>query len=319
MISYTNEIGGILIHADTGFPVSKSQTITDAHAAGKLINGLDLVTQRQPGYTPRCGTFDDHGHVSEEVSVILGDPEQAIWSVGDQLPMTVIYVKILNSAKNGSWDDVRDALLLAGKLQADVINLSLTGPITATRKLEIDATIRYAISQGVLVVVAAGNANVEHLYPNCAEEELLVRVVASGNQVLPDGNGGVYEDRYVPTQYNTRCIDKPGYTVATPGDKVGGRNKKGELAAISGSSTAAAELSYILTGLGGEITNEQRLEKLRTVSERLPRLMQQDPTGRVLTIPQFQFALCDYKYVCDHQQYLPIVSIGTSVSSSDTK
>ena len=186
---------------------------------------------------PNKWEHDQNSHGTHVTSTILGYSLRGTPINGVAPLATVVPVKVLN--QNGSgWSSVIArgityvADLKAGPLTAIpvVINMSLGGP-----RLDVmeKAAIDFAISKGVIIVAAAGNAGAAGMdYPGAYAP--VISVAASGwvGEWAPPGNGSWWanrdvadptnpEDFYI-TDFSSRALAGQDLDVAAPGSWVVG-------------------------------------------------------------------------------------------------
>ena len=120
----------------------------------------DLVGSVLPGMnftvSPNTTTVaDDYGHGTETAGVLAARGNNGIGVAGACWSCKILPVKVLSSSGFGYWSWIESGIYWATDHGARVINLSLGGP-TGEQSL-VDA-IDYAVSHGVFVAIAAGNA-----------------------------------------------------------------------------------------------------------------------------------------------------------------
>lgn len=118
-----------------------------AFRAGQVTAWRDFVAERPAPY-------DDHGHGTSVASRAAG------MTVGAAAPgADLIIAKVLRADNSlSSWSVVQNAIVWAVEEGADVINVSIWGPIpNPTGSFNVAGAINYARERGVLVVWIAGN------------------------------------------------------------------------------------------------------------------------------------------------------------------
>jgi len=99
--------------------------------------------------------WDGHGHGTHVAGTIAQTTDNAYGVAGLAHDATIMPLRVLSPTGGGQISDIVDAIHYAADNDADVINMSLGGPIP-TRPLK-DA-VEYAHNQGVTVIAAAGNS-----------------------------------------------------------------------------------------------------------------------------------------------------------------
>jgi subtilisin family serine protease len=115
----------------------------------------DTLLAKFPSRLP-ITDFNDHGtNVASQVS------SNAIALAGVTAKTTIMAVKVLSQSGSGFTSDVLNGILYAADNGADVANLSLGGSFTRKGNRQMIRVIKrvmdYAMRNGMLVVVAAGN------------------------------------------------------------------------------------------------------------------------------------------------------------------
>lgn len=144
---------GIVAVLDTGVDA------THPFLKGKVLSGKDLVDN--------SSTQDPNGHGTYVSGTIID-------CVGDA-PVSILPVRVMRSDGKGSTSTIAAGVIYAAREGADVINLSLSGPMCGS----VDFAIEYAIQQGATVVAAAANKNTDTIYYCPAHIDIPGMVVAS--------------------------------------------------------------------------------------------------------------------------------------------
>ena len=132
---------------------------------GKDIQWADLVNGEKTAY-------DDHGHGTHVAGIVAA---QGTWSTllsGFQLggiapDVDLIVIKAMDKDGNGEESRVANGINTAVSAGADVIILSLGGKTRAIFGTNTENAVKSAISKGVFVVAAAGNADKERGESSC--------------------------------------------------------------------------------------------------------------------------------------------------------
>jgi len=169
---------------------------------------------------------DDNGHGTHVAGTIAQTTNNSSGVAGVAYGATIMPIKVLNSAGSGSLADVADGITWATDHGADVINLSLGGPSASAE----ETAINYALSNGVVVVAAAGNAGTSSLdcpacYPGviavgatdynqdlswyssygCGQDGHCLDVVAPGGDTSADENNDGYADGVLQQTFEDVC------------------------------------------------------------------------------------------------------------------
>ena len=130
---------------DTGINANSLTVKGGVSTASKCVMTLYACTN---------GVTDDNGHGTAVASILAGSTNSGAIMAGVAPKATILSIKALNAAGNGSFTDVNTGIRTAADAGAKVINLSLTfSPDAATV-----AAINYATSKGAYVVYAGGNS-----------------------------------------------------------------------------------------------------------------------------------------------------------------
>ncbi len=210
-----------LDHPDFDCPDKIDRTLAAAVIRGEVIRG------------DRAGDIDGHGtHVAGIVGACTNNGTGVVGVAPDA---TIVPYRVFTTAAEGTApvEDIAVAIEAATNDGAHVINMSLGIGIGAVPLVggvvgylpglvpEIDAAIEYAQSQGVVVVIAAGNSGVLPLceYPAIAEDAICVGATDSRDLKAWYGtfpNKPDNEDPYGPSISAPGGIGDPGAVVGNP-------------------------------------------------------------------------------------------------------
>lgn len=118
---------------------------------------------------------DDHGHGTHITGTIAGQTNNSSAVAGLAWQSTILPLKVLDAAGNGTTTTITAAVNYAIQAGADVINLSLGGNTDDTI---LHQAIQSAINRGIVVIAAAGNDGQSTLnYPARYSEVVAVTAV----------------------------------------------------------------------------------------------------------------------------------------------
>lgn len=198
---------------------------------------------------------DDQGHGSHVAGTIAQSTNNGIGASGLAFHARLMPVKVLNENGWGTTADVADGIRWAAENGAQVINLSLGGPRNSSI---LQDAVDFALSQGVVIVAAAGNSGGSVGYPGASEG--VIGVSATG----PDDKIAKFSSRG-----NGVDIAAPGVNVVQQTVCKKGRDKCEIFPGYSGTSMASphvAGVAAMLVGLG--VTDPEAVEEALRASAR---------------------------------------------------
>lgn len=142
--------GAVVAVIDTGVAFRDEgesfRQVPDLAGTG-FVPGYDFVDNDE-------NPFDENSHGTHVAGTISQTTNNGIGVAGVAFEASIMPIRVLNRQGYGSWGDIANAIRFAADNGADVINMSLGGPIPS---VSIWSAVRYARSKGVVVVAAAGN------------------------------------------------------------------------------------------------------------------------------------------------------------------
>lgn len=209
-----------------------------ADVEGRFRQVPDLAgTRFAPGYDfvdDDDQPLDENGHGTHVAGTIAQTTNNGVGVAGVAFEATIMPVRVLNRDGYGSYGDIADAIRWAADHGADVINMSLGGPVPS---LAVWNSIRYAHSRGVVIVAAAGNtgrgrvgfpASAGHVIAVSAttRDETLawysswgraLDLAAPGGDTRGDPMGGVIQNTILPGQpLENDYVPLNGTSMASP-------------------------------------------------------------------------------------------------------
>jgi serine protease len=174
---------------------------------------------------------DDNGHGTHVAGTVTQCTNNSLGVAGVAFDAAVMPVKVLDSSGSGSHANIADGIVWATNNRADVINMSLGGPHSST----LETAVNYALSNGVVVVAAAGNGGADTIgdpvldCPACYPGVIAVGatdynmdrayysnygtgrgghtldLVAPGGDITADLNGDTYVDGVLQETFEDTC------------------------------------------------------------------------------------------------------------------
>jgi len=212
--------------------------------------------------------LDEHGHGTHVAGTIAQTTNNGIGVAGVAFEASIMPVRVLNRQGYGSYGDIADAIRFAADNGADVINMSLGGPIPS---LAIWRAVRYARSKGVVVVAAAGNTGRRGVqYPGALAQVIGVSATRYDEQLAWYSSWGPQVDVAAPggdtrvDQNGDGMVDGVLQNTILPGDPSGN-----DYLLFNGTSMASphvAGAAALLVSQG--ITNPEGVERILERSAR---------------------------------------------------
>lgn len=177
------------MHADEAWPVTRrglgatvcvvDTGIDDQHQelnGGKVLNRANFVTAGISSTTPTdilpATVYDPNGHGSHVAGEAAG---RGVVTAGIAPEANVIGARVLNTAGSGKETDIVNGMTWCADNGAHVINISIGGiryrgtSSFVTSPITYGAAVNYARSKGAVVVISAGNSNLQLPNPGGAQ------------------------------------------------------------------------------------------------------------------------------------------------------
>lgn len=206
-----NGAGTTIAVVDTGVRA------THEDLGSKTEAGADFVT---PGGGTGC--FDPHGHGTHVAGIASASTNNGKGVAGGSPGSHIMPVRVLDANGSGWTSDVTAGIIWAADNGADVVNLSLGGSGYSS---SMRAAVQNAVSDGVVVTAASGNANSSTpSYPGGFPEALTVASTTSSNTRSGFSNYGPHVDVAAPGSgilstggaANNAYVTMSGTSMATP-------------------------------------------------------------------------------------------------------
>ncbi len=215
---------------------------------GNLTDCVSKVTHFKPD---RKSCEDAHGHGTHVSGTILansGEDGLGIYGVAPEAKLMT--VKVCDRRGSCYGDDSAAGIRYAADHGANIISMSYGGDDPDSQEL---AAIDYAVSKGVLVVVAAGNDGPTYdsiNYPAAYYKAVAVGAINSSEAVPDWSSRGVNDGDYL--------VEEREVELATPGVSVESAYKNGCYAYMSGTSMATPHVSGLAAKLWQGSANNTR-------------------------------------------------------------
>jgi serine protease len=142
-----------------GITVAVIDTGVACFDKGPFMKGTDLAGTRCGGgwnfVDDNAEAIDDHGHGTHVAGTIAQTTNNGVGTAGLAYCSTLMPVKVLSKQGFGTVANVAEGIRFAADNGAQVINMSLGGPI---KSQIIEDAVNHALSKGVVIVAAAGNS-----------------------------------------------------------------------------------------------------------------------------------------------------------------
>ena len=170
---------------------------------GGLVPGADFADGNND-------TTDQFGHGTMVAGVIAARPNNGIGGAGVCWTCRVMPVKVLGADGRGGAPAIADGIRYAADHGANVISMSfvLSGP-----DADVESSLRYAHSRGVILVAAAGNAGGDsQTYPASYPDVISVAAVDQSGALFPWSTHGTWVTLAAP---GCSLTTAPGGSFAT--------------------------------------------------------------------------------------------------------
>lgn len=183
--------------------VDSGLSMTHPEFAGRIVPGYDFVNAD-------ADPSDDQGHGTHVAGIIAAAMDNSEGLTGVAPEVRIMPVKVLSAMNTGAWADIAAGIVWAADQGAQIINLSLGGPVDDIVLLD---AVQYAAGKGALIVAAAGNVpDGGPFYPASYAEVLAVGATDSADVRWTSCNYGDYLDVAAPGD----SIWSTSWTAANP-------------------------------------------------------------------------------------------------------
>jgi len=238
------------VGAETAWNYSCGQGVTVAvvdtgiacYDKAPFMKGTDLAgTSCTSGWNfvdDRAEAWDDQGHGSHVAGTIAQTTNNGKGVAGLAYCATLMPVKVLSKHGWGTTANVAEGIRFAADHGAQVINLSLGGPI---KSQILEDAVKHAVSKGTLVVAAAGNSGKSVGYPAAYPEVVAVSATDSNDNIA-----------WFSSRGPQIAIGAPGVAVTQQTICNNGRDKCEVFGTFNGTSMASPHVAGVAAMLAAQ-------------------------------------------------------------------
>ena len=200
---------------------------------GPFSKGTDLEGTRCEGgwdfVNDRAEASDDHGHGTHVAGTIAQTTNNGKGTAGSAFCSTLMPIKVLSKGGFGTVANVAEGIRFAADNGAQVINMSLGGPI---KSKILEEAVEHAQKKGVVIVAAAGNSGRSVGYPAAYPGVVAVSATDSNDKIA-----------WFSSRGPEIAIGAPGVAVTQQTVCDGGKNKCEIFGTFNGTSMASPHVA----------------------------------------------------------------------------
>jgi subtilisin family serine protease len=210
------------------------------HPDLNVFKCVSFVNNPTPG-VPLDSCNDGHGH-GTHVAGTVAAKDDGNGVVGKASGARIWGIKVLSDSGSGSFSDILEGVnyVAANSLTIEVVNMSLGGAGTFA---PLETAITNLVNNGVVVVVAAGNSNMDANNFTPARTPAAITVSAISDSDGKCGGSGPPTSRGNDDFFSTYSNHGSVVDISSPGTDVYSTYKGGGYATMSGTSMAAPNVA----------------------------------------------------------------------------
>jgi subtilisin family serine protease len=162
------------------------------------LDGIHVVSPFNE-ITGTTDVRDGHGHGTHVIGEIAAETNNGLGIAGIAPGVSIMPVKVLADNGSGSFSDILDGIDWARTHGANVISMSLGGPLPAATVAAFQPTFDAAYAAGITIVAAAGNnGNGTISYPAAFDHVLSVAATDNADRHASFSNSNAFVDLSAP-------------------------------------------------------------------------------------------------------------------------
>lgn len=167
-----------------------------------LLEGINIIN-------PKKDPDDDNGHGTHVAGTIAGI-DNSYGVVGIAPRSKIIPIKVLSKDGVGSMNNIIKGVIWAANIGVDFICMSLGSPVHDT---ELEKSINYASSKGVIIFCAAGNSGADSdiMYPARYDNTICIGAIDKNLKRTNFTCSGESLDFLAPGHDIVSCVPNNGY------------------------------------------------------------------------------------------------------------
>jgi serine protease len=202
---------------------------------GPFSRGTDLAGTRCEGgwnfVDDSSEAYDDHGHGTHVAGTIAQTTNNGVGTAGLAFCARLMPIKVLSKQGFGTVANVAEGIRYAADEGAQVINLSLGGPIKSGI---LEDAVKHALAKGVVIVAAAGNSGGSVGWPAAYPGVMAVSATDSNDKIA-----------WFSSRGPEVAIAAPGVGVTQQTVCNGGRDKCEVFGTFNGTSMASPHVAGV--------------------------------------------------------------------------
>ena len=153
-----------------------------------LDTGIDSRHEDLPSSATNKPDKQGHGTHCAGVAAAITNNRLGVASMSPGKDWIEVYgIQVIGDVGFGTQKSIIDGIILAADQGADVISMSLGGITNQEREKTYNEAVKYANSKGSIVVVAAGNANLDAARYSPANSENVITVASVNENLAKSG------------------------------------------------------------------------------------------------------------------------------------